>query len=356
MKRIVIDGFFLMEKHPVGLHRFSTEILREWSKKHSCKDIIIAVPDNPRMNIDLSSYNVCKVSSWVYRIPKIGKLLWTNFVYPKFVKKNKAMSIDLAYAQQVRKCDVVGVFDCIPYKFPENYSGFRDSLSRWKSIFLIRKSAQKSKIVVTLSRDAMKDVLKYTHIPADKIKIIPCGWEHINRIKFDDTIFERLPEGFHRGNYFFSLGSRYRHKNMKWVFEAAIHNPEQYFIITGTKFSHTDDMIEGLPNVYFTGYLTDQEIKSLIKYARALIQPSIYEGFGIPPMEALAIGTQVIVSGTSSLGEVYRGYAHLIDPSNYENLNLEVILRQPVNNAEELLEKYTWAKAAEKYWNIINSF
>ena len=99
-----------------------------------------------------------------------------------------------------------------------------------------------------------------------------------------------------------------KHINYAWVIKAAIKNPQYYFVVTGTDAysSEIENLKEKNPdNLIYTGYISDGEIKALYQKCKALIQPSLYEGFGIPPLEALCVGGKAIVSNVSSLPEIY---------------------------------------------------
>ena len=81
--------------------------------------------------------------------------------------------------------------------------------------------------------------------------------------------------------------------------------------------------------------------------ALAFVFPSLYEGFGIPPLEAMALGAQVICSDAASLPEVYGSSVHYIDPRN-SDIDLEALLAQECGDREETLTRYSWDRSAKK--------
>lgn len=350
----IIDGYFLVEKRPVGLHRFSLEILKQLDKHYNCNAIVVAVPSLDEVKEDFKKIKIVEVGNRVYK--RWGLKTWTKYVYPLYVIKQKGVSVDFAFAQQTLKCDICGIFDCITIKYPEDFMGLRSSIARLINVNRIKRSAKKAKRIITLSENACNDIVKYTGISKSKISIVGCAWQHIEKITCDDLIMNQLPYGFESGNYFFSLGSQYPHKNIRWIIAAAEQNPNERFIISGTSFTKKVDKSHFPQNVYYTGYLTDSEIKSLMMHAKAFIQPSLYEGFGIPPMEALALGSEIIISNSSCLPEIYKGTAHYINPNSYENINLSEILKTHVDSPDLVLEEYSWEKATKQFYDILEAY
>ena len=107
-----------------------------------------------------------------------------------------------------------------------------------------------------------------------------------------------------------------------------------------------------LPNVVYLGYVSDGEAKSLMANCRAFLFPTLYEGFGIPPLEAVACGAkQILVSDTPCMREVYGDCAGYIDldtnPGNVDDTT------PPQADPQLLLEKYSWEKSAEKLLGIL---
>ena len=89
-----------------------------------------------------------------------------------------------------------------------------------------------------------------------------------------------------------------------------------------------------------------------MKHCRAFIHPAIYEGFGIPPIEALSCGAPLILSPATCLPEIYGKSAHYIDPYNYD-VDLEALLKEPVAPASEVLDRFSWDDEAKKLLNLL---
>ena len=154
-----------------------------------------------------------------------------------------------------------------------------------------------------------------------------------------------LPEKF-----YFSLGSMNPNKNFEAIVNLAKNNPNDFFIISGKSHkSFNKTNLETLQNLIFTGYLMDEEIKYLYEKCEAFLFPSIYEGFGIPPLEAITCGCKcVICNDIPVLKEVYAGMTHFIDFNKIENIGSF----KQIDNSDNL-KKYNWKASGEK---IFNSF
>lgn len=138
-------------------------------------------------------------------------------------------------------------------------------------------------------------------------------------------------------------------KNFKWILYAAKNNPDEQFAIAGggkLKGAAEAEGFAELPNIRFLGYVSDEDAKTLMANCKAFLFPTLYEGFGIPPLEAIACGApRIIVSDTPCVHEIYGNNAEYIDQTNYKNAK---ITEGKICVSAEILEKYSWKKSAEK--------
>ena len=143
---------------------------------------------------------------------------------------------------------------------------------------------------------------------------------------------------------------------MHWVYEIAQKNPNEIFVLSGAFYNKVfKDNTEKKPlNVRFLGYLSDSEVKTLMRDCKAFLFPSLYEGFGIPPLEAMSTGCPVVVSDIPVMHEIFEQSVHFVDPYNTE-IDLEDLLKQPLSPSEPILKKYSWEKCAQMLWNEIMS-
>lgn len=348
MRNYIFCGDWVMEQM-VGIHRYTYQILKEldnWLEEGKIDiPIKLVVPSNASWVPSFNKISVAKVGKIEN---KVEKHIWQQIVFPLYVLRNKGTGIDLTAALPILGCKVYAIHDCIQEAYPENFSEHKMFLK----ITLIKRkiiTGLKKCRIVTLTEDSKGEIIKFYPKVKRKVSIVSCGWEHMLDIGVDDNIFKKI-DVMPDEKYFFSLGSKYKHKNFKWVIEVAKRYPQYKFVITGTGIysNNETELKKAVPvNVIFTGYISNEEIKSLMMHCKALIQPSLYEGFGLPPLEALSVGTPIIVSNKSCLPEIYKGAAHYIDPYDYE-VDLDKLMDEPVDDPEMILNEYTWAKAASQ--------
>lgn len=353
MKKCVFAGDWVLEKM-VGVQRYAYQILLvldRWIQEGKVDfEVELLVPGNITWSPDFSRIRVVKKG---YIRNKKEKHLWQQVIFPIYVKTTRGIGIDLTAALPVFGCDIYAIHDCIQEAFPENFTDhslFRQMIIAKRKIITRNKKCR----IVTLTHDSKREVQKYYRVPDNRIDIVTCGWEHMKTTVEDDSILNKL-ELNDGCEFFFSLGSKYKHKNFQWVLSAAKNNPKYKFVITGTGvFSNNENELKVVvpENVIFTGYITNEEIKSLMMHCKALIQPSLYEGFGLPPLEAMSVGAKVIVSNASCLPEIYKNAAYYIDPHN-SDCNLDSLMNEKIESAKPILEEYSWEKAAHQLIGVI---
>lgn len=350
--KIVFNGSW-MGKSTFGVSRYAENILNAMdellNETNTDTTVEILVPSGRELmrfkHIKIVINGKCK--------NKFEKIKWEQHVFPSYVRSQNAVGVDLTLSLPISGVDYVALHDCIYEAFPENYHGHQ----MHRRMYLIKArivTGKRRTRIITVSNESKKEIQKYYGVPDDRICVIGNGWEHMNRIEADSSIFEtvNIPE---EKEYFFSLGSKYKHKNIDWIVAAAENNKDYYFVATGTdKFSDVIDNLQKKKpeNLIFTGYVSDGQMKALMLNCKALIQPSYYEGFGIPPLEALSLGREIIVSNASCLPEIFEGSAHYIDPDNADVL-LDDVLKSKTYGIDAVLKKHTWKGSAQQMMHLL---
>lgn len=349
MKKLVINGMVLTQDKKVGVPRYVIELLNSLDEIVPPFDVEVLVP----CHAEYQYKHLKKIIVNPERFRKQGKeysKLWQFIDVPRYILSQDCIVLQPAFGYAPVRNDLVIIYDLQPEHFAQNYTAGGGAYGKIKQA-LRANAIRRSRKIFAISNYVKQDLTETYHVPAEKITVVPCGWQHFERVQPDAAVFEQFPEvGRAMGEYYFSLGSRYEHKNQRWIYAAAKKHPQSLFVITGYNdvASYSGDLVKEAPdNVLFTGYLSDGQVKALMTHCKAFIQPSLSEGFGIPPMEALSTGAKIIVSNVTSLPEVYGDTAHYIDPLNYTDIDLDRILETAVSDPGEVLERYSWRKAAE---------
>lgn len=263
------------------------------------------------------------------------------------------------------------VHDMAFQAFPETVAR---RTGRWLKNNLARY-CQRADIILTVSEFSRQEIQRYMGIPAEKIEVIYNGVD-TGRYHPDYTT-EQIEKTKRQygicGSYILYLGTLEPRKNIETLITAydrlknvidSDHLPQ--LVLAGKK-GWMYDTIFGLvqkygleKNVIFTGYVDEADVPILLCGAHFFTFPSLYEGFGIPPLEAMACGIPVIASDVSSLPEVLGDAGILVPPKDAERLKEAMLLllsdesmRQRCTEAGLLqAKKFTWEKSAEKLVGI----
>lgn len=349
MKKYAINGRFIVRRQ-TGQERFAQELVRELDKISSKGEFVLIVPQYAEKIPNYQNIEVIKFGN-------IRSHLWeqTDFLY--YIKRYGFISVNLTTTCPLFSPDIVCLHDACIFEIKDlltqNLYGKLSTL--WHKI-IFKVAAKKAKKILTVSNYSKNKLMHYLHVTSDKIVVIYNAWQHFNRIVEDNRIFLKIPTYIKRKEYFLALSSLTPQKNFIWIKEVAKNNPEKQFVICGSAEGFTKLGKKELKtdNLYFTGYLTDGEIKALMSNCKAFIHPAIYEGFGIPPLEAMSCGAELIISTATCLPEIYGKAAHYIDPYNY-SVNLDELLFHKVEPAQKILEKYNWNREAQKLYSLLKS-
>lgn len=351
MKRYILNGISLTQKELYGVHRYAAELLREMDRFVPAGKVEVVIPENGARELSFNNITVTKVP--VDANEKMQLRRWNWFGFSRYVRDRGGISFDLTLTLPVGSCDVIAIHDCIVERCKENANTLFKKFSRLLYILKAGLNIRRAKAIVTVSRYSKRDIAALYRIPEKKIAVIYSSWQHFERIVPDESVLERY--GLAPDGYFFALGSRFYHKNFKWVVEAARQNSQYKFIVSGTdSISSSDTSLNcRLDNLIYAGYLSDEEVKALMAHCRAFIQASIYEGFGLPPLEAMSAGAPCIVSNAASLPEIYGNSVRYIDPFAYDGINMDRIMEEPCGSNETALARYSWEHSAHRLYRLL---
>lgn len=331
--KIIVNGRFLLHRI-TGVERYARELLLELDKIIKPGEIEIAIPPETKKVPKYSNINVTKVG-------KLNNILWEHISFPIYVKKNNAVSLNLCNVAPLFNPGIVCIHDMKVKAHPEYFS---KKFRMWYGL-LFKNATKRAKVIITVSEFSKREIMRYYNVPYSKIVVIPNAWQHYNRIAFDENTLNKFE--LVKDEYFFAMGSMEPNKNFRWIADTAKSMPEHIFAIAGS----VNDKVfsEGLGfrcpvNMKLLGYVSDTEAKTMMRDCKAFLFPSIYEGFGIPPLEAMSAGCKrVVVSDTEVMHEIFEDCVEYIDLENLNNLTDEKHYKMNKNN---ILDKYSWKKSA----------
>ncbi|GMO42032.1 MAG: glycosyltransferase family 1 protein [Termitinemataceae bacterium] len=349
-KTVLINGYFLCRSF-TGIERYASEITKRLDNLCRQNEIAIIIPGNSK---NIPSYKNIKII--LYK-KKIQHIAWQMFTLQFFLLRHRQYTIlEFGNTALPFAPGIVFLHDIYCEFFKEDFSSFRDKLVRLYSKAQYRLIAKKAKQICTVSNYSKNQIAETYHISPDKIKVIYSSWDHFKTVVPDNSIFENYPSLL-KNSFYFSLGSLSKRKNIKWIIEYAAKNKDTVFAITGSELPTVKiKELNALPkNIILLGYLDDGKVKALMHSCKAFILPSYYEGFGLTPLEALSCGAQIIIANAASLPEIYGNTAHYIDPFD-TNINLDDLLKEPVEKPDGILEKYSYNDSSAKVYNLIKEF
>jgi glycosyltransferase involved in cell wall biosynthesis len=218
---------------------------------------------------------------------------------------------------------VVTIHDCIHLMFPQYLPGRLAHLYARASMWHAAKKADR---ILTVSEASKRDILRFFDVPPDKVTVIYNGIDERFLSPPDEERMELVRQRYQLDHPFvLYVGNIKPHKNLERLLDAfarvrASGLDELRLVIIGDELSKYPPLRQAVHRhrlekyVRFFGFQPYDTLAAFYRLARVFAFPSIYEGFGLPPLEAMACGTPVVTSNVSSLPEVAGGAALLVDP------------------------------------------
>ncbi len=281
----------------------------------------------------------------------------------KFTKGQNTIKSDLYHepnflSYKFKGPTVLTVHDLSWIRYPGTHP--KDRIAMMDRYFL--PSLERAQKIITDSEFIKTEIISTFNIPPEKIQSIGLGVENDFKPKLNTETLGTLKKhdlGFK--NYILALGTLEPRKNLQLALESFLSLPQairkQYPLVLvgmlGWKTSNFEKLIEPLlktGEVRQLGYVSRQELIDITASAKMLIYPSIYEGFGLPPLEAMACGTPVIASNVSSIPEVVGDAGLLIDPHDSTQLKEAILAMINDDDLSTRLSKAGLAQSKNFSW------
>lgn len=310
--------------------------------------------------------------------PKLFEIVWNKFhrfSIDKFVGKSDIYHSSDWTQSPSKALKITTVHDLIPFLYPEYVHPriIEAHKARWKWI------EKEIDIVIVDAEVTKKDILDRFKIDQSKIKVIPLACDKRffdlgeNKIS-GKNIFDNNEQAdilnqysLKQEKYILSVGTLEPRKNIKRLIEAYQKLSEelrnQYPLVIVGKKAWAAEFLND-KNIIFTGYVDDHDLPYLYSGSKCFVMPSLYEGFGLPVLEAMASGTPVICSDRSSLPEIGGDDVHYIqDPENIEPIFvvLSHVLQSEVSELQKIAtsafgraKQFSWERSARATLEIYN--
>ena len=254
--------------------------------------------------------------------------------------------------------------------YPENYTYFSRNYLRQSTIF----SAKRSRKIIVPSENTKQDLVKFYRINPDKITVIHHGIDENTKTKTAHSAIVRNNDAEER--YILFIGRIEVRKNIVRLVEAfdifKKKNPAERnlkLVLAGKKgvgFDKVKKAIDGSPfrgDIVLKGYISEAEKEILLKNALVFAYPSLYEGFGLPILEAQTVSVPVVTSNTSSIPEIAGKGALLVDPKDVGALASEIeklitdkeARKEITSKGLENVKRFSWEKCARETLNLLIS-
>lgn len=355
--RVGINALFL-ELPGTGSGQYTRHLLEALAKVDPATEYLLFSPG--------------PISNTQYPISNWTKLWFEQVAFPLACRRS---DLDLAHVPYFASPlfptvpTVVTIHDLIPLLLP----AYRGSLLVRTYTRLVAAAARKAEAIITVSKASKRDIVRHLHIPPERIHVTyEAAGEAFQPVEDEAQLAAirqkyALPE-----RYLLYLGGFDQRKNLSTLLRAfaLLVNKQTHRVLSLSKearlviagqlpgrdtprFPDPRRLVRELgveERVTFTGWVPEEDKPALLSGATAFVFPSLYEGFGLPPLEAMACGTPVIASNRSSLPEVVGEGGVLVEPTDVEALAgaMEALLTDDALRAE--LQQEALAQAAKFSW------
>lgn len=347
LQLLVVNSRFLTQKI-TGVQRYAIEISKQLKNKLG-KNVHFVAPKNILYNDIANELNV--------KIIGFNKgHLWEQIDLPRYLKQNGSpLLLNLANtAPLIYKNKIVTIHDIAFERFPQTFSWKFRLFYQW----LIPKIIKTSKHIFTVSKFSKNEINVFYRINQDRISVIP------NAV--NDTFFPK--KKVLNEKYILAVSSLNYQKNFHSLIKAfnllRDKNIKLYLVGSFNKnFAPIEllDEIKKNKNIIFKGRVNDEVLIELYSNAVCFVFPSLYEGFGLPPLEAQACGCPVVSSNAASLPEVLGDSVVYFDPYDIDDMAEKIkMVIEDENLQNELrfkgfenIKRFSWEESATKIVKII---
>lgn len=363
---ILID-FTQIPRQKVGVGVYALNLVKQIAKLDLENSYHILIQDDEHSldSSERNNFKLINIQSKIFR-RLIFRLLLEQWVIPYIIIKKK---IDIVHSLHYSfplltfgAKKIVTIHDMTFFKFPK----YHEIIKRYYFGFFIHLVARMADKVISLSESTLRDFISLTGARKDKVSVVHLGVDWTTS-SFPRERAELVKKRYGiDGKYLLFVGMIEPRKNVGNLILAYDKllkvNKDYQLVIVGMKgwgYRKVFNLIDDLrlhDKIMFTGFVEEDDKPFIIRDAKIFIYPSIYEGFGIPVLEALSLGIPTVTSNVSSLPEITGGAALLVDPANVDELysgikrllDDETLYQELKKKAVLQARKFSWMKTAQK--------
>lgn len=380
---IGVDGNEANVLNRVGSGVYALELLKQFSTSHNHK-FLVYLKERPLPGLPKESEN--------YKYTVFGpKKFWTRFALPLKLATGPKIDIFFTlghYSPRFSKIPyAITIFDLSYLHFPELFK----KSDLYQLINWSKHSIINSRHIFTISQSSKKDIIKNYNVSPSKITVTYPGYNTKRFKPQSDSKIEAIKKKYNiKNNYIIFVGTLQPRKNIERLIDAfasIVHssqstvnkkeksvNHEQLtvslsLVIAGKKGWLYDSIFEKVKKldlgykVVFTDYVSDDDLPPLIAGAKAYVLPSLWEGFGIPVIEAQACGVPVVVSNVSSLPEIVGDSAILVSPKSVDSIawGMQKVLTSPKISSDLIvkgfrnIKRFSWQTCADQTLKVLSN-
>lgn len=357
---IGIDGNEANVKNRVGSGVYAYELLKQFSKNKEYQ-FSVYLKESPLRDLPEETTN--------FRYKVFGpKKLWTQFALPLRLAIGQKPDIFFSMGHYGPRFStvpyVITIHDLSYLHFAQMFK--KDDL--YQLVNWSKYSIKKSAHIIAVSEATKQDIIKNYKINPNKISVTYEGYDEARFKPQPKAKIDKIKSKYKiQGEYIIFVGTLQPRKNIEQLIEAFKTLDTLSLVIVGKKGWLFDSIFQKvkdlslLDKVIFTDYVADEDLPALISGAKAYVLPSLWEGFGIPVIEAQACSVPVVVSNASSLSEIVGDSAILVDPRDTKSiasgieevLSSNILRKKLIEAGFKNVKRFSWQKCAQKTLEIL---
>jgi len=351
LKTIYINGKFFSQR-VTGTQRYARELLNQFDKllaggnyRNISLEILV-----PRGALSVPQYTNLHVRT----VGRMGGTKWEQIELPQYCHGQVLFTLS-GGAPLLHSRNVITIHDAAVFAAPMGYSR---AYRLWYQN-LYRRVASKAEHIFTVSKFSMAEIVKWCSVGPEKLSVTYLGSDHFSRLEADASALTRFGIS---GSYVLAAGSHNPNKNFDRVMQAVCQhcNADTALVIAGGHDSRVfRSSTTQLASVLELGYVSDPELKKLYQHASCFVFASLYEGFGLPPLEAIASGCPIVVSRAASLPELFNGVASFCDP--YDPKDIAAAIQRSIESPPVGTDKlkafartFRWERCARETLEVLS--